>query len=65
MHASVLTTCFSPTREFACVHRTLAMSGYDGSAVDLFDFHHSMLADEGRTAAFRDAILSTVTSRNV
>jgi precorrin-6B methylase 2 len=41
------------------------LSGYDGSAVDIFDFHHSMLADETRTAAFLRAILATVKSGDV
>lgn len=41
------------------------MSGYDGSAVDMFDFHHSMLADEPRTAAFLRAILATVNAGDV
>jgi protein arginine N-methyltransferase 1 len=36
------------------------MGGYDGSAVDAFDFHHSMLADEVRTSSFLRAILTTV-----
>lgn len=36
------------------------MGGYDGSAVDAFDFHHSMLADEVRTSSFLRAILATV-----
>jgi protein arginine N-methyltransferase 1 len=36
------------------------MSGYDGFAVDTFDFHHSMLADEVRTSSFLRAILATV-----
>ena len=36
------------------------MSGYDASAVDSFDFHHSMLADELRTSSFLRAILATV-----
>jgi len=42
-----------------------ALSGYDGSAVDMFDFHHSMLADETRTAAYLRAILATVKSGDV
>lgn len=41
------------------------MSGYDGSAVDTFDFHHSMLADEVRTSTFMRAILGTVRSGDV
>ncbi len=41
------------------------MSGYDGSAVDTFDFHHSMLADEVRTSSFLKAILGTVKSGDV
>jgi len=41
------------------------VSGYDGGAIDLFDFHHSMLVDESRTAAFRNAILATVTPGDV
>jgi protein arginine N-methyltransferase 1 len=41
------------------------LSGYDGSAADIFDFHHSMLADETRTAAFLRAILATVKSGDV
>lgn len=36
------------------------MSGYDGSAVDTFDFHHSMLMDEVRVSSFLTAILATV-----
>jgi hypothetical protein len=41
------------------------MSGYDGSAVDAFDFHHSMLADEVRTSSFMRAILVTVKAGDV
>jgi len=41
------------------------MSGYDGSAVDTFDFHHSMLADEVRTSSFLKAIVGTVNSGDV
>ena len=41
------------------------MSGYDGSAVDAFDFHHSMLADEVRTSSFMQAILATVNAGDV
>ncbi len=41
------------------------MSGYDGGAIDLFDFHHSMLVDEGRTAAFRNAITTSITPGDV
>ena len=36
------------------------MSGYDGSAMDAFDFHHSMLADDVRTSSFRRAITEVV-----
>jgi precorrin-6B methylase 2 len=36
------------------------VSGYDGSAVDTFDFHHSMLADDVRTSSFLKAIMDTV-----
>ena len=36
------------------------MSGYDGSAMDAFDFHHSMLADEVRTSTFLRAITEVV-----
>jgi protein arginine N-methyltransferase 1 len=36
------------------------MSGYDGFALDVFDFHHSMLADEVRTSCFLRAIMETV-----
>lgn len=36
------------------------MSGYDGSAMDAFDFHHSMLADEVRTSSFLRAITEVV-----
>ena len=36
------------------------MSGYDGSAIDAFDFHHSMLADEVRTSSFLRAITEVV-----
>jgi hypothetical protein len=36
------------------------VSGYDGSAVDAFDFHHSMLVDEVRTSSFLRAITEVV-----
>ena len=36
------------------------MGGYDGSAIETFDFHHSMLADEVRTSSFVQAIMETV-----
>ena len=36
------------------------MGGYDGSAIETFDFHHSMLADEVRTSSFVRAIVETV-----
>ena len=36
------------------------MSGYDGSAIDVFDFHHSMLTDEVRTSSFLKAIMEAV-----
>jgi len=36
------------------------MSGYDGSAIGAFDFHHSMLADEVRTSSFLRAITEVV-----
>jgi len=36
------------------------VSGYDGSAMDVFDFHHSMLADEVRTSSFLRAIMEVV-----
>jgi protein arginine N-methyltransferase 1 len=36
------------------------VSGYDGSAMDAFDFHHSMLADEVRTSSFLRAITEVV-----
>lgn len=41
------------------------MSGYDGTAVDTVDFHHSMLADEARTSSFLRAIVGTVKSGDV
>jgi protein arginine N-methyltransferase 1 len=41
------------------------MNGYDGSAVDTFDFHHSMLADEVRTSSFVRAIGATVKTGDV
>ena len=41
------------------------MSGYDGSAVDAFDFHHSMLADEVRTSFFMEATFATVKAGDV
>ena len=41
------------------------MTGYDGVVVDAFDFHHSMLADEVRTASFLKAIVATVKSGDV
>jgi SAM-dependent methyltransferase len=36
------------------------VSGYDRSAVDTFDFHHSMLADKVRTSSFLRAVMETV-----
>ena len=36
------------------------MSGYDRSAVDTFDFHHSMLADKARTSSFLRAVMEIV-----
>lgn len=36
------------------------MGGYDGSAVDAFDYHHSMLVDEVRTSSFLRAITEVV-----
>ena len=41
------------------------MSGYDGFALDTFDFHHSMLADEVRTSCFLRAIMETVRAGDV
>ena len=41
------------------------MSGYDGTAIDVFDFHHSMLVDEVRTSSFLRAIMETVRSGDV
>ena len=41
------------------------MSGYDGCAVDTFDFHHSMLAHEVRTSCFLRAIMETVKAGDV
>jgi hypothetical protein len=36
------------------------VSGYDRSAVDTFDFHHSMLADKVRTSSFLRAVMEMV-----
>jgi precorrin-6B methylase 2 len=36
------------------------VTSYDRSAVDAFDFHHSMLADEVRTSSFLSAITQVV-----
>jgi protein arginine N-methyltransferase 1 len=36
------------------------VTGFDRSAVDTFDFHHSMLTDDVRTSSFLRAIVETV-----
>jgi type I protein arginine methyltransferase len=41
------------------------VAGYDDSAVNAYDFHHSMLADRRRTESFLRAIVATVRAGDV